>query len=83
MPFRQPPVSVAGCGGPQESHVVHRLSVLSPEQIVRVRKCLGLPQEQLAAVSGFGIASICRWETGVAVQNASSVTSSSAGQRGL
>ncbi len=56
----------------QHAAVCAGLGVLSPEQIVRARKRLGLTQEQLAAASGFGIASIRRWETGVKVQNMSS-----------
>jgi DNA-binding transcriptional regulator YiaG len=56
----------------QHAAVCAGLGVLSPEQIVRARKRLGLMQEQLAAASGFGNPSIRRWETGVNVQNVSS-----------
>jgi hypothetical protein len=56
----------------QHAVVCAGLGVLSPEQIVRARKRLGLTQQQLATASGFGIASIRRWETGVKVQNVSS-----------
>jgi len=56
----------------QHAAICAALGILSPEQIVRARKKLGMTQEQLAAASGFGIASIRRWETGATVQNASS-----------
>ncbi|MFM8818448.1 MAG: type II TA system antitoxin MqsA family protein, partial [Phycisphaerales bacterium] len=56
----------------QHAAVCAARGVVSPEQIVRARKKLGMTQEQLAAASGFGIASIRRWETGATVQNASS-----------
>ena len=58
--------------GRQHAAVCAALGVMSPEQIIRARKKLGMTQEQLAAASGFGIASIRRWETGATVPNASS-----------
>lgn len=56
----------------QHAAVCAARGVLSPEQIVAARRKRLMTQEQLAAASGFGIASIRRWETGATVQNGSS-----------
>ena len=56
----------------QHAAVCAARGVVPPEEIIRARKKLGMTQEQLAAASGFGIASIRRWETGATVPNASS-----------
>jgi transcriptional regulator with XRE-family HTH domain len=52
--------------------VCHNLGVLSPRQLIEGRKRLGMTQEQFAAHSGFGVASIRRWERGVRIQTVSS-----------
>jgi len=52
--------------------VCHCLGVLSPRQLIEGRKRLGMTQEQFAAHSGFGVASIRRWERGVRIQTVSS-----------
>lgn len=46
--------------------------LLAPEDIVAARGRLGITQRELAARTGFGIASIKRWETGRTIQNVSS-----------
>jgi transcriptional regulator with XRE-family HTH domain len=46
--------------------------LLAPEDIVTARKRLGITQQELAARSGCGIASIKRWESGRKFQNVSS-----------
>lgn len=56
----------------QHAAVCRQLGVLAPEEIVAARKRRRLTQEQLAAETGFGIASIRRWETGANIQNSSS-----------
>jgi putative zinc finger/helix-turn-helix YgiT family protein len=51
--------------------VCRHLGVLSPEQIRAIRKHHGMTQAQFADVTGFGIASVKRWETGALIQNQS------------
>jgi putative zinc finger/helix-turn-helix YgiT family protein len=46
--------------------------LLAPEDIVAARARLGFTQRDLAERTGFGIASIKRWETGRTIQNLSS-----------
>ncbi len=55
----------------QHSAVCHYLGRLAPEEIVALRKRLGLTQAALAEKTGIGIASIKRWENGTVIQNAS------------
>lgn len=51
--------------------VCRHLGVLSPEQIRAIRKCHGMTQAEFAGVTGFGLASVKRWETGALIQNQS------------
>jgi DNA-binding transcriptional regulator YiaG len=43
--------------------------LLAPQDIVDRRRALGLTQEELAELTGLGIASIRRWEAGTGTQN--------------
>jgi putative zinc finger/helix-turn-helix YgiT family protein len=49
--------------------VCRHLGVLSPREIVEVRESIGLTRAEFAALGGFGIASLQRWETGALIQN--------------
>ena len=55
----------------QHNAVCHYLGRLTPDEIVALRKRLGLTQAGLAEKTGIGIASIKRWENGTVIQNAS------------
>jgi len=55
----------------QHNAVCHYLGRLTPDEIVALRKRLGLTQAALAEQTGIGIASIKRWENGTVIQNAS------------
>jgi putative zinc finger/helix-turn-helix YgiT family protein len=48
--------------------VCHHLRVLPPAKIRSLRESYGLTQAEFARVTGFGIASIKRWETGALIQ---------------
>jgi len=50
----------------------HGLGALSPKELIEGRKRLGMTQEQFARHSGFGVASIRRWERGARIQTLSS-----------
>lgn len=50
--------------------VCRHLGRLTPREIKAVREAYGLSQEEWAAKTGFGSASIKRWETGALIQNA-------------
>ena len=77
-------VRVATCGAcgfairPADSLLAEHAAVcrhsglLAPEDIVAARNRLGLTQQELAARSGCGIASIKRWESSRKFQNVSS-----------
>ena len=56
----------------EHAAVCRHSGLLAPEDIVAARNRLGLTQQELATRSGFGIASIKRWETGRNLQNVSS-----------
>ena len=49
--------------------VCRHLGVLTPKEIVGIRDSIGLTRTEFAALGGFGIASLQRWETGALVQN--------------
>lgn len=49
--------------------VCRHLGVLSPRDIVHLREVLKISQAELAAITGFGEASIKRWEAGLVIQN--------------
>lgn len=50
--------------------ICHHLEVMTPAEIVALRKELGLTRAQFAARSRIGEASLARWETGQLIQNA-------------
>lgn len=50
--------------------VCRYLGRLTPNEIVAIRKRQSLSQAQLAELTGIGIASIKRWETGLVIQGA-------------
>lgn len=51
--------------------ICRHLGVLTPREIYNIRLKQGLTQAQFANVTGFGEASIKRWEAGLVVQNVS------------
>ena len=61
------------CEGAEElkhEAVCNYLGRLTPREIVELRQRLNMSQAQLATMTGIGVASIKRWETGVIIQNA-------------
>lgn len=62
--------------GPQGADIEHEtickhLGVLTPSDLKTFRIKLGLSQAGLASLSGIGVASIARWESGHLIQNRS------------
>lgn len=60
--------------GPQALQMRHhavcrQLGLLNPDEIRSLREQLGLSQDQLATLTGIGVASISRWERGRLLQN--------------
>jgi putative zinc finger/helix-turn-helix YgiT family protein len=51
--------------------VCEHLGRLTPKQIVEIRNSYGLTQAEWSDLTGFGTASIKRWETGALIQSAS------------
>jgi len=49
--------------------VCHHLRVLPPSKIRSIRESCGMTQAEFARVTGYGIASIKRWETGALIQS--------------
>jgi putative zinc finger/helix-turn-helix YgiT family protein len=49
--------------------VCHHLRVLPPSKIRSIRESCRMTQAEFARVTGFGIASIKRWETGALIQS--------------
>jgi putative zinc finger/helix-turn-helix YgiT family protein len=49
--------------------VCSHLGVLSPAQIRAIREKYGMTQGEFAKATGFGLASVKRWETGALIQN--------------
>jgi putative zinc finger/helix-turn-helix YgiT family protein len=49
--------------------ICRHLGVLTPEEIVEVRRNLGMSRAQFADLTGIGPASLQRWETGALIQN--------------
>ncbi len=73
-----PVYSCPACGeswsGPEAARVRHRaicdaLGLLHPEAIRSIRDRLGLSQVEFAQLTGFGEATISRWERGRLLQN--------------
>jgi putative zinc finger/helix-turn-helix YgiT family protein len=69
--------SRCGCEwtGPQAENIRHdavcrRLGRLTPYEILRIREECRLSQAEFSRVTGFGEASLSRWENGVQIQNA-------------
>jgi putative zinc finger/helix-turn-helix YgiT family protein len=52
--------------------VCRHLGRITPDEVRRIREQSGLSQAQFSKITGFGEASLSRWETGAQVQNASS-----------
>jgi putative zinc finger/helix-turn-helix YgiT family protein len=50
--------------------VCRHLGLLAPREIVAIRESTGLSRMQFTEISGIGIASLKRWETGTLIQNA-------------
>lgn len=48
--------------------VCRHLGVLSPGEILRIRKGFGMTQLEFAQVTGLGVASLNRWENGLTIQ---------------
>lgn len=60
--------------GPEAARIHHEaicraLGLLTPDEISSVRKRLGASQEEFAALTGIGVATISRWERGRLLQN--------------
>lgn len=49
--------------------VCRHLGVMTPHEIVELREALRYTQQQLADLTGIGVASIARWENGYNIQN--------------
>ena len=49
--------------------VCHHLGVLTPSEILGIRKSHGLSRAAFAKITGIGEASLSRWESGIKVQN--------------
>lgn len=49
----------------------HHLGLLNPHEVRMIRLRLGLSQAELAHLTGYGLRSIKRWETGTLTQNTS------------
>ncbi len=66
------------CFTGREAEVIHHeavcrhLGVLTPEEIRGIRKQYGLSRAAFARLTGFGKASLARWERGELIQNTSS-----------
>lgn len=56
----------------QHEAVCRHLGVLTPEEIRGIRKQYGLSRAAFARLTGFGRASLARWERGELIQNTSS-----------
>jgi putative zinc finger/helix-turn-helix YgiT family protein len=54
--------------------VCAHLGRMSPREMIALRRNYGLSQEKWAVVTGFGSASIKRWERGAVIQNEASDT---------
>jgi DNA-binding transcriptional regulator YiaG len=52
--------------------VCRHIGVQTPDEIRKVREAAGLSRAEFCQISGFGIASLQRWETGEVIPNASS-----------
>ena len=48
--------------------ICRHLGVLSPDEIRHIRKELGMTRAKFAQVTGFGEASLNRWENGLTIQ---------------
>lgn len=55
----------------RQAAVCRHLGLLTPQEIVDLRKTLGLTRDALAKRAGVGTASLARWESGETVQNRS------------
>lgn len=53
----------------QHEAACRHLGVMTPAEIRALRDKIGLTQKDLAELTGFGVASISRWEGGVLIQN--------------
>ncbi len=56
----------------RQAAVCRRLGVQTPEEVRRTRECTGLSRAEFCELTGFGAASLQRWESGMVVPNASS-----------
>lgn len=56
----------------RQEAVCRHLGRLTPREIRSIRDAYGLSQAEFSRLTGFGEASLSRWETGIQVQNASS-----------
>lgn len=52
--------------------VCRHLGRLTPDEVLKIREKSRLSQAEFSRITGFGEASLSRWETGAQVQNASS-----------
>lgn len=54
----------------QHEAICHYLGVMTPNEIIALRKSYGLTRAQFAELTQIGEASLARWETGEFIQNA-------------
>ena len=74
VPVEQCPVCGEQLVGPEAGRVRHHaicktLGLLTPDEILEVRERLGLTQAEFSRLTGFGEATISRWERGRLLQN--------------
>ncbi len=67
-------VSFVGEAGEVARHevVCRHLGVLTPDEIRQLRDSTGMSRDRFASLTGFGTATLARWERGDVIQNVSS-----------
>lgn len=78
LPVRVPVRSCSSCGFSYLDHkaedirhaaVCDHLGVLAPSAIRAIRRKYGMSQAEFTRITGFGEATISRWENGIVIQN--------------
>lgn len=55
--------------GLRHEAVCRHLQIMTPAELQKIRSDLGMSREELADISGLGVASLARWESGANIQN--------------